>query len=69
MSEEKNDSRLYVAIDNETKLPIALVEAANPSQASRHIAAKKFTVKYADQRDVHAAAKAGIEIETAKTGE
>jgi hypothetical protein len=64
MPEEKTDSRLYIAIDNETKEPIGLVRATSPSQAARHVAQKRFTVRYAEQEDIFKAAKAGIDIET-----
>lgn len=62
-------TRLYVATDNVTKEPVALIRAGNASQAHRHLAQKKFTVAYAEQADIVKAVKAGIEEETAATAD
>lgn len=46
--------------------PVALVEASSAAQAvDFHTGAHKFTAKYAEQTDLFAAAKAGLEVQLA----
>jgi len=45
--------------------PVALINAQNAAQAAKHFLHRKYAVTFAEQRDVFAAAKAGVEIETA----
>ena len=56
---------MYVAIDNKTKQPIAVITAANAAAARSHLARKTFDVKYADQQSLFAAFKANIVPEIA----
>lgn len=59
-------TRLYLVTDKATDKPCALVEAANVQQARSHVARKMYDVKFAEQFDCIAAAKAGVEVESAK---
>lgn len=51
--------RLYVIADAEGAT-VALVNSVSAAQAARHYLLKNFSVKYAEQHDVFAAAKAGL---------
>lgn len=55
--------RMYVAIDNKTQKPVALVKAQNVQQSYSHMARKTFTVRHASQDDVMAAVLAGVKPE------
>lgn len=57
--------RMYVAINNATGKPIALVRAANVHQSYSHMARKTFTVRHASQEDVMNAVLAGVKPEDA----
>jgi hypothetical protein len=57
--------RMYVAINNATGKPIALVNAANVHQSYSHMARKTFTVRHASQQDVMNAVLAGVKPEDA----
>lgn len=47
-------------------IPVALVEASSPAKAiDYHTGAHTLTAKYAEQADLYAAAKAGIEVKYA----
>ncbi len=59
-------TRVYVVIDKKTEQPIALIEATNEPRARAHHSDKTVEVRYAEQADVFAAAKAGVEIEKAE---
>lgn len=56
-------TRVYVVTDNATGKPIALIDTTSEAKARAHHADKTFTVKYAEQKDIFAAAKEGIEIQ------
>jgi hypothetical protein len=58
-----SSTRMYIV--SEADKPIALVTASNAAAALRHVVQPKFTVEYAEQADIIAACKAGIEPETA----
>jgi hypothetical protein len=61
-------SRLYVVTHVESGAK-RLVEAANPSQAMRHVAGKTFDVKAAKPQDVAAVMAGGVTVEQAKVDE
>ena len=63
MTTEKN--RLYIIRDSDAK-PVALIRAQNISGAGRMFLERSFTVAYAEQDDILAAAKAGIEPQAAE---
>lgn len=68
MTENKKPAatRVYVVIDKKTAQPIALIEAQNEPRARAHHSDKTVEVRYADQKTLFDAAKAGIEVEKAE---
>lgn len=58
-----NGSRIYIVL--EADKPVALINAVSPAQALRHFTgADKYVVRYAEQADLFAAAKANLEVQT-----
>jgi hypothetical protein len=58
-------TRLYIAVSKADQKPVALIEAANASQARHHWANRTVIVRFASQVEIIAATKAGIESEVA----
>lgn len=59
-----NGSRIYIIL--EADKPKALVEATSGAAALRHFTgADKYAVRYAEQTDLFAAAKANLEVQKA----
>lgn len=57
-------TRIYVVRDNEMG-EAALVRAANPAQAIRHVVKNRFAVVVADQEALVRLLADGVEVETA----
>lgn len=73
---KKSARRLYLvseqvtgdAVEGTVGKPVALVEASSAAQAVQfHTGAHKFVAVYADQAELFAAAKAGLEVQSAPT--
>jgi hypothetical protein len=64
MKTKPKDKRLYIVRGTDGK-PFALIEAQNQAQARNHWSARTATVAYAEQTDIIAATKAGLEVEEA----
>lgn len=62
-------TRLYLAVDIPSGETVALIDAPNKQRALAHMARKTFHVKYAEQSDVVAAIKAGIQPEAISAAE
>lgn len=60
-----NLTRHYIVRDKANKAPVALIEASSVAQARSHFAHSRHTVEYAEQLDLMAAIKAGIDPEKA----
>jgi len=58
-------TRHYIVRSKETGDPIALIDAVSVAAARSHFVSRPYTVAYAEQGDVVAAIKAGIEPEKA----
>ena len=66
MSEKKTRAtRVYIVTDRATEKPLALIEAITEPAARKTHSNKTVSVRLATQRDMHDAAKSGIEIEVA----
>lgn len=59
--------RQYIVLDRTDGKPVALIHATSLAQTRNHIAAERFVIRYAEQGDVFAAAKAGLELVEAKS--
>jgi len=57
--------RIYVVHDNATQ-KARLIEAGNPAQAVRHVAAEQFMVRVASPYDVAQLVSSGVTLETTK---
>lgn len=73
-AKKEPSTRLYVVRDltaqvgdGEQSPIVALVRGTGVPQVTRHMADKSFSVKYAEQGDIIAAVKAGVEEEFAGT--
>jgi hypothetical protein len=67
--QKKQPTRVYVVIDKATQKPIGLIDATSEAKARAHHSDKTVEVRYAEQKDVFAAAREGVEIETTGNGE
>lgn len=59
--------RQYIVLSRDDGKPVALINAVSLAQTRNHIASEKFVIRYAEQGDVFAAAKAGLELVEAKS--
>lgn len=60
-------TRHYIVRSKETGEPVAVIDATSAAAARSHFIGRTYTVAYAEQNDVMAAIKAGIEPEKAAT--